>query len=488
MHPAWRTLSIGVAAAAIVGASAATALADRALVIGIDGYADVRLTLGGGSSAHDAAAIAGLLQDSLGYGTADIKVLTNGAATRAAIVDAFDSWLVQGSKKGERIFFYFSGLGYFEPDDSGGAPKEGFVPADGLVGQGLPPAITNLISADEFHALMQKLGDRKVTVVIDAGFSGVVSGSAKPFKNDGSIRAVALGGKTRSIAVEPAAKAQKAAGAPLGADKLGGNVAVFSAAAGGQAPVIADGGGAFTKAFIDSIKDKGADANHNGIVSNEEILAFTRDKSKTACADPSACPLGLTPTLEPATAVVGSPLPEEGHPAEGKLTADQILDFFAKGNTHGVALEMMPPSPVKVGMRDIRFRVTSPTEGNLVLLDLGDDGTLTQLFPNAKYKGGREGHILAGSPIVVPDDYYGIHFNATSPSSGTLIALVTNEPIALPTAVKTRSIEVIPREKAKEEFLPAIVEALDKPADAEKDTATRAVDWSVATLRYEMVR
>ena len=262
---------------------------------------------------------------------------------------------------------------------------------------------------------------------------------------------------------------------------------MFSAAAGGQAPVIADGEGAFTKAFIDSIKDKGADANHNGVVSNEEILAFTREKSKTACADASACPLGLTPTLEPATAVAGSPLPG-GEPSGGKLTADQILDFFAKGNTSGVALEMMPASPVKVGTRDIRFRVTSPAEGNLVLLDLGDDGTLTQLFPNGHFKGGREGRILAGSPIVVPDDYYGIHFNATSPSSGTLIALVTNEPIEMPAAVKTRSIEVIPREQAKQVFLPAIVAALDKPADAEKETATRAVDWSVATLRYEMVR
>ena len=58
----------------------------------------------------------------------------------------------------------------------------------------------------------------------------------------------------------------------------------------------------------------------------------------------------------------------------------------------------------------------------------------------------------------------------------------------MPVAVKSRSIEVIPREQAKQVFLPAIVAALDKPADAEKETATRAVDWSVATLRYEMVR
>src|SRR6185295_17412103 len=111
-------------------------------------------------------AIVGLLQESLGYATDDIRVLTDRAASRAAILDGFKSWLVGGSKRGDRIFFYYSGLGYFEPDESGNAPKEGFVPADAIIGQGIPPAIQNMITADEFHGLMQDLTDRKVTVVI----------------------------------------------------------------------------------------------------------------------------------------------------------------------------------------------------------------------------------------------------------------------------------------------------------------------------------
>ena len=78
--------------------------------------------------------------------------------------------------------------------------------------------------------------------------------------------------------------------------------------------------------------------------------------------------------------------------------------------------------------------------------------------------------------------------NATSPTSGTLIAVVTAEPIELPVGVKTRKIEVIPREQATEVFLPAIAAALDAPADTGADTATRAIDWSVATLRYEIVK
>jgi len=88
----------------------------------------------------------------------------------------------------------------------------------------------------------------------------------------------------------------------------------------------------------------------------------------------------------------------------------------------------------------------------------------------------------------VPDDYYGLRFNATSPNKGTLIALVTAEPIELPETVKTRKIEVIPRAEAKSVFLPAIAAALEKPADADSDSATRSIDFSVAVLRYEIVK
>jgi hypothetical protein len=328
-----------------------------------------------------------------------------------------------------------------------------------------------------------------VTVVVDAGHSGLVSRDPAAAAADDGIRAAALGSKTRAIVVEPAAKAQKAEGAPLDTAKLKGDVAVFSAASGGQAPLIEDGEGSFTKAFVDAIKEKGADANGNGIVSNAEILAFTRDRAKSACAAKSGCDLGLTPTLGPAEAAGGTPAEKSAEDGDGRLTADAVLDVFAKGNNRGVTLEQIPPSPVALGAKDIRFRVTSPEAGSLVLLDLADDGTLTQLFPNEfTRKSGRQPQISAGGTITVPDDYYGIRFNATSPNKGTLIALVTAEPIELPETVKTRKIEVIPRNEAKTVFLPAIAAALEKPVDADSAEATRSIDFSVAVLRYEIVK
>jgi hypothetical protein len=474
----------------LLAALTAPAAADRALVVGIDRYADGRLSLPGASSVNDAGAIAALLTDSLGYDDADIRVLTDEAATRAAIADGFDQWLVDGTGPGDRVFFYFSGQGYFAADDDGDE-RDGIAetlrPHDAIVGAGDDPAVTNVIADDELVAMLNRLDGRKVTVAIDAGHSGLVAVDPASETATAGVRAAAPGVKTRAIVVEPRVKAQKAEGAPIETAGLGADVAVFSAASGAQAPLIADGGGTFTKAFVDSIRDKGADANHNGVVSNAEILAFVRQKSQAACADSAGCDIGLTPTLGPAAAAGGSPAGNAD--SSGVLTTDRILDFFAKGNGEEVVLEQVPPSPVKVGTEDIRFRVVSPVEGNLVLLDLGDDGTLVQLFPNEHTRDRlREGHILAGSPITVPDDYYGIKFNATSPTKGTLIALVTTEPIALPETVKTRKIEVIPRQEATEVFLPAIAAALDKPADTAADTATRAIDWSVATLRYEIVK
>jgi hypothetical protein len=431
-----------------------------------------------------------LLTDALGYGERDITVLRDADATRAAILKNFDK-LVHDSGAGDRVFLYFSGLGYFEEDASGDeADKldETFLPHDATLGSGDPPPIGLGISDDEIADLLKRLDGRKVTVVVDAGHSGIVSREVADMPSGAhGIRAPAIGAKTRAIVVEPRAKAQKAEGAPLGTDGIAGDVAIFTATSGGQAPLIADGYGVFTNAFVEAIRAKAADANHNGIVSNAEILAHVREASEAACTANKACALGLTPTLGPATAAGGTPMREEK--SDDKLTADRILDYFAKGNSHGVTLEQHPTSPVKVGTKDIRFRVTSPAAGNLVLIDLSDDGTLVQLFPNEHTKDdAREGAILASSPITVPDDFYGIRFNATSPTSGTLIALVTTEPIQMPETVKTRKITVIAKEDATGTYLPEIAAALDKPADTHADTETRAIDWSVATLRYEIVK
>lgn len=482
---------IAALAAAALLPMAAPAFADRALLIGIDRYSDAKLALPQpGSSAKDVAAVAGLLRTKLGYGQNDIQILSDQAASRGAVMSAIDNWLVKGTKPGERAFLYYSGLGYFQPGarQANNKVPSTLIPFDAVVGAGNPPAIANMISEDEFLAELKKLTGRKVTVLLDTGFSGVVSaGGASVSADLTAIRAPLFGGQTRAIQIEPVAQAQKAEGESIDTVGLGPDIAIFTATAGGQAPLVGADGGVFTKAFVDAVGTGAADVNKNGNLSNEEILAFLRDQSNAACsAAANACQLGLTPTLGPVAAVGGTPLAVKPGPTQ--LTADRVLDYFAKGNTVGVKLEQYPPSPVPLGTRDMKFRIVSPVAGHLVLLDLTDTGKLTQLFPNQYTRDRvRDGYILANSPIVIPDAYYGIRFDASTPERGTLIALVTNGPVELPMAVKTRKIEVIPVEEAANTYLPAIVGALDAPVDTQAKTATHALDWSVATLRYEIL-
>ena len=67
---------------------------DRALVIGIDHYADARLNLAG--AVRDAHNIRGLLTEHLGFAAEQVRVLTNQDATREGILTAIREWLVVG--------------------------------------------------------------------------------------------------------------------------------------------------------------------------------------------------------------------------------------------------------------------------------------------------------------------------------------------------------------------------------------------------------
>ncbi|MEZ5839028.1 MAG: DUF4384 domain-containing protein [Hyphomicrobiales bacterium] len=147
-----------------------------------------------------------------------------------------------------------------------------------------------------------------------------------------------------------------------------------------------------------------------------------------------------------------------------------------------------PPSPVRVGTRNIRFRVSSPVDGQLVLLNLTDDGELIQLFPNQHTRNvDRDGMIRAGGTITVPDAYYGMRFDATAPTSGTLIALVAFEPLDWPAVVGKERMAPIPARKAVTEYLPRLAAALGGTRNADDPNAnTAAIPWAVATLRYEI--
>ena len=235
-----------------------------------------------------------------------------------------------------------------------------------------------------------------------------------------------------------------------------------------------------------------ADRDGNGVISNQERLDLVRPRSVDDCRRRAArCEMGMTPALGGAGAATKVAAGGDGGAAldTGRLSADKILDLLGVEPGTEVRLEQFPPSPVRLGAKDIRFRVTSPRDGFLVLLSISDEGELVQLFPNAQSDAhAKNGRVQAGRPITVPDPSYGIRFDATSVTKGTVIALVTMDPLKLSRRFMTRSIQVIPQDVVNSEVLPELAASLAAPADhGSIQDKTKPVGRFVATLRYEIV-
>ena len=172
---------------------------DRALVVGVNSYPGI--TVGGlagqkdlGGAVFDAKTFADLLKTQFGVDAADIHTLFDAEASRARILDEFQTWLIAGTGPGDRVFFYFAGHGAAVrvQDEATGVSRmtSAIVPGDAhgdLAKQ--PLAIDGMILGVEMRGLLDQLSGRKVTVVADSCQSGSVSRDAlHPFILPPSVR------------------------------------------------------------------------------------------------------------------------------------------------------------------------------------------------------------------------------------------------------------------------------------------------------------
>jgi hypothetical protein len=172
------------------GSDAAAPPRKRALLVGVSGYCR------GGDSSRcaagekywwdlntepDVAAVEQVLRGKFGFD--DVRVLkTRGETTRRAIIEAFRSFLVGQTQKGDIAYFHYSGHGAQVPDDDRHGPNpevgdeidgldESLVPSD-YVSQ---EDGSNNIRDDEFSRLFSELkakGPANITVTMDSCFSG----------------------------------------------------------------------------------------------------------------------------------------------------------------------------------------------------------------------------------------------------------------------------------------------------------------------------
>jgi metacaspase-1 len=82
----------------------------------------------------------------------------------------------------------------------------------------------------------------------------------------------------------------------------------------------------------------------------------------------------------------------------------------------------------------------------------------------------------------VPDPSYGIRFDARTVTKGTVLAIVTRDPLPLSKRFATRAIAVVPSEEVADTVLPELT-ALLGDKTSEGDGAVK----SIATLHYEIV-
>jgi secreted trypsin-like serine protease len=172
-------------------------------------------------------------------------------------------------------------------------------------------------------------------------------------------------------------------------------------------------------------------------------------------------------------------------------------------NAAGVAVSFAQGDTLKVG-QNIQFRATTGKSGFLVLIDIGPDGKITQIFPNQRSlttptgKRPKANFIEAGREVLVPDPknpYEGFKFSADPPAGeGLLVAILSAEPlksVALPSGPTTMG-----RDEALD-FLTKITDELGRsievvgvgpaPAPGPAPAAGKPRDWSFATKTYRII-
>jgi len=160
----------------------------KALLVGINTYEKLpfysnvlgRQVTNLKGSVNDVNSMKRLLVSQYGFRAVDVQVLTNSQATRNAVLNAFERWLIHGTKEGDLAFFYFSGHGTQIPDQNGDEDDgmdEALCPYDLVpVGAG-SAAETRAILDDEMGVLLRRLKGRDVVVFVDACHSGTMTRS-----------------------------------------------------------------------------------------------------------------------------------------------------------------------------------------------------------------------------------------------------------------------------------------------------------------------
>lgn len=497
--------------------------ADRALLIGINDYSYGGFTPLAGTL-NDVQSMTQLLTDGFEVAPEDIKVLTDKKATRQAILDSMDEWLIGGSEPDDRVFFYYSGHGYYQPDQDGdesGPDQDGrdevLVAADAECPDSMEDC-RNFILDDEIGDRLDQLAGRSVFVMIDSCHSGTAT------RNLGLSRGLATrklrkpGSATRAIMNEtelPATStARKAHAREQGFVEADSNVvALFAVSAYQEAPEDispdlpkgANTVGFFTDRIVRGLLKSQADASGDGSVSFAELLSYARDEGKRFCdSNPNngACNRGVTPTFEVRPEWQGKSVLDFGRRSSAEtseqsqqaqsISRDMVENIMSHGNSANLRVSTTSGNTLRVG-DNLQLRIKADKPGLLVVYDVDVNGKLSKLYPSengvalaAGVDGKPAGWVRPGLEIVMPDSYAGAVWPVSPPyGKGKLLILLVEDGEQVERQVSaTKAFTVVER---PEQALSELRDSLNAliPVD---ETSNRVADWSVTTLDYEIVQ
>lgn len=387
-----------VTAAVVTASGGPGAAADRALLVAAGGYRSPIPSLPGTS--QDLAAMTDIAHG-LGFANEAIRVLSGPQATRAAITEALETWLVKDVGPGDRALFYYSGHGTRVKDESGDEADgldEALVPAD-VVKEG--GAWKGLLLDDDLGAVLGRIGGRAVLAFVDACHSGTL---ARGVDEGGSVAkfveletAPSKTGREAALLVDPAPRAL-----------LDARFVIVSAADARQAARATAEGSVFTAGVRDAVN---AARQSGRALSPAEIRDAAQDHIARHFAQRPA--LAHTPTVDGNPALAARDwlaTTTRARRLGGAASAWARLETLARGAAYGIAVR--PPRAVQRRGESFSLRIDVPKDGYLTVAAAGaGDKEPVLLFPSGKGSGA----VKAGDQIEVPDPKGEVALRATLP-------------------------------------------------------------------------
>ena len=267
----------------------------RALLVGISDYARPKLRAEnqwhGLNTRHDLALLKAVLKDK-GFEEKDITVLNeNRLTTRAGILSALQTYLIDPTQPGDIVYFHFAGHGAQVLDNNGDNDEtddgldETLVPSDYVSCQDSSRNIRD----DEIYGLLLKLAQKKpasVTISLDSCHSGTAT-------REGILRARGGTCGDRPAPVARAHGAEQSASGLLESERaLPPNFVVLAAAAPGEKAVEDVSqyndrqiGGVFTAGLVHALRQAGPSTTYLKLTQDIREIVSIRQKSQHTQAE-----------------------------------------------------------------------------------------------------------------------------------------------------------------------------------------------------------